>query len=229
MQPRVAVVLFNLGGPDRPEAITALPAEPVPRPRHSARAILHPAVACPRSSPDRRVRPATGELCAAGWPVAVARADASNRPSPWLPCCRNWMQSASSRCAIGIRSAMQVIQSVRDWSPDEVVLLPLYPQYSTTTTGSSLRRGGRLRRARAWSADDIALCCYPTDAQYIAATVRRCVNAYDEARAQLDPAIPLRVLFSAHGLPETIVRRGDPYQWQIEQTVAAHPGVAPGE
>jgi len=29
------------------------------------------------------------------------------------------------------------------------------------------------------------------------------------------------VLFSAHGLPEVIIRRGDPYQWQIEQTVAA--------
>ena len=35
------------------------------------------------------------------------------------------------------------------------------------------------------------------------------------------PEVPLRILFSAHGLPESIVRRGDPYQWQVEQTVAA--------
>ena len=45
--------------------------------------------------------------------------------------------------------------------------------------------------------------------------------AYDRARADLDPAIPLRVLFSAHGLPEVIIKSGDPYQWQVEQTVAA--------
>ena len=45
-------------------------------------------------------------------------------------------------------------------------------------------------------------------------------RAWDEARAALDPAIPLRVLFSAHGLPESIVTAGDPYQWQVEQSVA---------
>ena len=39
--------------------------------------------------------------------------------------------------------------------------------------------------------------------------------------AELDGRVPLRVLFSAHGLPETIVKRGDPYQFQIERTVAA--------
>jgi ferrochelatase len=44
---------------------------------------------------------------------------------------------------------------------------------------------------------------------------------YDHARAALDPAVPLRVLFSAHGLPEVIIQRGDPYQWQVEHTVAA--------
>ena len=45
-------------------------------------------------------------------------------------------------------------------------------------------------------------------------------QAYDSARAELPNEVPLRVLFSAHGLPEVIVRSGDPYQWQIEQTVA---------
>ncbi len=37
--------------------------------------------------------------------------------------------------------------------------------------------------------------------------------------AELDGKVPLRVLFSAHGLPETIVKTGDPYQFQIERTV----------
>jgi len=44
--------------------------------------------------------------------------------------------------------------------------------------------------------------------------------SFERARAALDPAIPLRVLFSAHGLPEVIVKAGDPYQFQVERTVA---------
>jgi ferrochelatase len=46
-------------------------------------------------------------------------------------------------------------------------------------------------------------------------------DAHDRARAELPEGVKLRILFSAHGLPETIVRQGDPYQWQVEQTVAA--------
>ena len=46
-------------------------------------------------------------------------------------------------------------------------------------------------------------------------------RAYTDARAALDPAVPLRILFSAHGLPESIVKAGDPYQFQVERTVAA--------
>ena len=53
------------------------------------------------------------------------------------------------------------------------------------------------------------------------ATAARVKAEYGQARAALDPAVPLRVLFSAHGLPEIIIQRGDPYQWQIEHTVAA--------
>ena len=48
----------------------------------------------------------------------------------------------------------------------------------------------------------------------------RCWIARGSRRAsELDPSVPLRVLFSAHGLPERSCARGDPYQWQIEQTV----------
>ena len=51
-------------------------------------------------------------------------------------------------------------------------------------------------------------------------------DAYAKARAELPADVPLRVLFSAHGLPESIVKAGDPYQWQVEQTVAAVVGAA---
>jgi ferrochelatase len=69
-------------------------------------------------------------------------------------------------------------------------------------------------------AQTTTVCCYPDDNAYVAATVALLDHSWQQMRSQLDASVPLRVLFSAHGLPETIVLRGDPYQWQIEQTVA---------
>jgi ferrochelatase len=117
--------------------------------------------------------------------------------------------------------SLETARAVKAWAPDEVVLLPLYPQFSTTTTGSSLTAWRTAAARVGLVALTVSLCCYPTDTDYIAATAARVREAYDRARAELDPAVTLRVLFSAHGLPEAIVRAGDPYQWQIEQTVAA--------
>ncbi len=112
-------------------------------------------------------------------------------------------------------------RAVKAWGPDEIVLLPLYPQYSTTTTGSSLDAWRKAACDAALVADVAALCCYPDDADFAAATAAGVQDGWRAARAALDPAVPLRVLFSAHGLPEAIVRAGDPYQWQIGRTVAA--------
>ena len=219
MRPRVAVVLFNLGGPDRPEAIRPFllnlfrdPA--ILRVPFFIRPLLAQVIM--RS----RLRPATANYALLGGrsPLLEITEQQANALTAALP-------ELDAKCFIAMRYwhpfSDAAIQSVRAWSPDEVVLLPLYPHYSTTTTGSSLSawREGAARHGLA--VQTTALCCYPTDSGYIAATARLLRKAYDEARTQLDAAIPLRVLFSAHGLPETIVRHGDPYQWQIEQTVAA--------
>jgi ferrochelatase len=128
------------------------------------------------------------------------------------------------RCFIAMRYwhplSEATAKAVYAWRPDEVILLPLYPQYSTTTTGSSLTAWHAAATRVGLVADTIALCCYATDVDYVAATARLLQTACDAARAELAPATQMRVLFSAHGLPEKIVQRGDPYQWQIEQTVA---------
>ena len=97
----------------------------------------------------------------------------------------------------------ETAQAVRDWQPDEVVLLPLYPHYSTTTTGSSLTAWREAAARAGLVADTVTVCCYPTDAGYVATTTALLRAEYDAARARLDPAVRLRVLFSAHGLPET--------------------------
>ena len=93
-------------------------------------------------------------------------------------------------------------------------MLPLYPQFSTTTTGSSLaawrkvyRGGGRVRAA----------CCYFDQDAFIEAHVRRIEETYAAAGRPDN----LRLLFSAHGLPERVIQGGDPYQWQVEQTCKA--------
>jgi len=107
---------------------------------------------------------------------------------------------------------------VKAWNPDEVFLLPLYPQFSTTTSGSSLS-DWRDAAARAGLARKVTtLCCWFADQGFVDATAAMLKKALAEARAQTDT--PIRVLFSAHGLPESIVKKGDPYQFQVEQTVA---------
>ena len=127
-----------------------------------------------------------------------------------------------SRCFIAMRywrpTSDEAVRAVKAWAPDAIVLLPLYPQFSTTTTGSSLTawreaaaQGGLARPTR-------AIESYPTADGLIAAIA-------GAVRAELDPGSAgtgeFRVLFSAHGLPLKIVRNGDPYPRQVEATAAA--------
>ncbi|HEY5210799.1 MAG TPA: ferrochelatase, partial [Stellaceae bacterium] len=106
---------------------------------------------------------------------------------------------------------------VREWGAEEILLLPLYPQFSTTTTGSSLADWHRAARAAGLTVPTRALCCYPEEAGFIAAIaaeVRPILRAWRGSDKK-------RILFSAHGLPRRIVAKGDPYAWQVERTVAA--------
>ena len=108
----------------------------------------------------------------------------------------------------------RVAVEVAAWRPDRVVLLPLYPQFSTTTTGSSLAAWRRAAATAGIDAPTVSVCCYPEVSEFIAAHARL-------VRYELEAAGPARVLFSAHGLPERIIARGDPYRWQVERTAAA--------
>ena len=111
----------------------------------------------------------------------------------------------------------QTARAVAGFAPDRVVLLPLYPQFSTTTTGSSLAAWHRAMAAAGITVPTRGVCCYPCEPGLVAALAGRVADGYRTAKAHGPP----RVLFSAHGLPKKIVDAGDPYQWQIEQTAAA--------
>ena len=110
--------------------------------------------------------------------------------------------------------AKQTAREVKAFAPDEIFLLPLYPQFSTTTTGSSLKNWERTARKEGIQVPVKTLCC---DQGFIRALAQSVRSSYLEAQKYGKP----RVLFSAHGLPEKIIKAGDPYQDQCEKTVAA--------
>lgn len=209
---KTAVVLFNLGGPDRPEAVQpflqnlfsdpAIIGAPGPIRWLLARFI------------SRRRAPVAREIYAQLGgrspilPNTEAQADA--------------LQSAlgdGSKLFIAMRYWHPLIEetakAVKDWAPERIVLLPLYPQFSTTTTESSFAAWDKAAAAIGLAVPTARLCCYPDDPGFIAASARLLAKTLDLAGG------PSRILFSAHGLPKRIVAKGDPYPWQVERTAEA--------
>jgi len=106
---------------------------------------------------------------------------------------------------------------VKAFDPARIILLPLYPQFSTTTTGSSFGAWRKAAAAIGLTAPTRTVCCYPTEAGFIAES-QRLIQA---ELATLEGDAPIRMLYSAHGLPKKIVAGGDPYQAQVEMTAGA--------
>ncbi len=217
--PRVAIVLFNLGGPDRPEAIrpflTNLFTDPaILRVPFFVRPILARVIA------RARLAPATANYALLGGRSPLL--ELTERQATAL---ETALPELNAKCFIAMRYwhpfSLATARAVRAWAPDEIVLLPLYPQFSTTTTGSSLIAWRNAAARAGLVAPVSSLCCWPDETAYAHITASIVKQTWSSARATLDSAVPLRVLFSAHGLPEKIVRAGDPYQWQVEKTVRA--------
>ena len=215
---RVAIVLFNLGGPDCPEAIKPFllnlfrdPA--ILRVPPFVRPILARVIA------RARVKPATENYAILGGksPLLELTQDQARALDADLA-----SSGIEAKCFIAMRYwhpfSDEAAREVKAWGPDELLLLPLYPQFSTTTTGSSLIAWREAAVQAGLAKKVTTLCCWFGDAGYISATAAIVRRALDEARAA--SSVPVRVLFSAHGLPEVIVQNGDPYQYQVESTVA---------
>ena len=213
---RIAVVLFNLGGPDdqasvrpflfnlfRDPAIIGLP-DPV-------RTWLAGLISSRRETSAQ----ANYALMGGGSPLlaetrkqAAALEQALTTRSP----------GDTVRTFIAMRYwsplTGQTAADVAAFAPDEIVLLPLYPQFSTTTTESSLKAW---REAYAGPGVSRTVCCYPQAPGWIETQAAAVRAAHLAAGDQ-----PVRVLFSAHGIPESLIaKKGDPYQEQVEATCAA--------
>ena len=108
--------------------------------------------------------------------------------------------------------AKDVIKDVQLYSPDEIILMPLYPQYSAATSGSSIKEWKDVCKKNNYRVKTSTICCYPTDQNFINAHTKEIIKKIKDLKN-------FKLIFSAHGLPEKNIKKGDPYQWQVEQSV----------
>lgn len=108
----------------------------------------------------------------------------------------------------------EVAAQVKDFAPDQIVLLPLYPQFSTTTTQSSFDNWVKTAARIKLDVPTKRICCYPTEPGFVKAQTQLLMEAIASAQQSDEP---VRVLFSAHGLPKKIVDgKKDPYPDHVE-------------
>jgi len=213
---RIAVVLFNLGGPDDQASVKPF----------LFNLFNDPAII---GLPGLFRTPLARLISSRRETTAQANYALMGGGSPLLPETRK--QAAALETALSARLPAEEVRTfiaMRYWSPlteetavdvaaygpDEIVLLPLYPQFSTTTTESSLRRWAEVY---AGSGASRTVCCYPQGEGWIAAQAEAVRTTLADAAGR-----PVRVLFSAHGIPESLIsKKGDPYQEQVETTCAA--------
>jgi ferrochelatase len=213
---KIAIILFNLGGPDSLDAV-----QPFLRNLFGDPAILRlpslirrplASLLARRRTPKARdiyakiggSSPILGQTEAQARALEEALGQDDGKGHEWRAyvCMRYWHPMTDA-----------VVRSVKRFAPDRIVLLPLYPQFSTTTTASSFQAWND---AATFKVPTRSIESYPTEPGFIDASVELVKQGLAEAGAG-----PKRVLFSAHGLPERIVKAGDPYQAQIEQTADA--------
>lgn len=216
MKKRVAVVLFNLGGPDELEAVQpflfnlffdpAIIRLPL---------VLRWIVARYISKKRAPVAQDIYEKIGGKSPIVDLTAQQADALEAALT------GVGEVKCFMAMRywhpMSLQAAEQVKEFAPDEIILLPLYPQYSTTTTGSSLKEWKRAAKFVGIDAITQSICCYPTNAGWIEAQV----DLISQKMKMVAKPDQLRILFSAHGLPKKIVDGGDPYVWQVSQTVKA--------
>ena len=125
-------------------------------------------------------------------------------------------QNNEYKCFVVMRCwhprAEVVIKDVINYNPNEIILMPLYPQYSAATSGSSIKEWNDICAKNSFKVKTSTICCYPTDENFVKAHK-------EEILKKIENLENFKLIFSAHGLPEKNIKKGDPYQWQVEQSV----------
>ncbi len=209
-----AIILFNLGGPDKIENV-----EPFLFNLFNDPAILN--------LPTFLRYPLAKLISKRRAPIAKKIYEELGGSSPILKLTKEQSKALEIKlnqtrtkneykCFIVMRCwnprAKDVIKEVQLYGPEEVVLMPLYPQYSAATTGSSIKEWKDICKKNNYKVKTSTICCYPTDQNFINAHTREIVKKTQDLANY-------KLIFSAHGLPEKNIKKGDPYQWQVEQSV----------
>ena len=214
-----AIVLFNLGGPDRPQSVRPFlfnlfndPA--IIRLPSPLRWLLAHAIAWRRAPKARAIYDQLG----GGSPLLA------NTVAQALALSRACKDPGSVKDFVSMRYWNPLTpvsaRAVKEMAPERVVLLPLYPQFSTTTTRSSHLAWMQEAARQGLDCPHHLVCCYPTLRGFVVALASLAREGMIEARAKAPGARAL-VIFSAHGLPKRIVDAGDPYQAQVEASAVA--------
>ncbi len=210
-----AVILFNLGGPDKLESV-----EPFLFNLFNDPEIL--------SIPSIFRYPLAKFISKRRAPIAKNIYREIGNRSPILELTQQQAMSLEKslttkgnyKCFVVMRCwnprATDVIKKVKEFNPEEIILLPLYPQFSAATSGSSINEWNDLCKKENYKVKTKTICCYPTENNFVeshANLIKKTLKNIENKNFKL--------LFSAHGLPEIKIKKGDPYQWQVEESVNA--------
>jgi len=208
-----AVILFNLGGPDKLESV-----EPFLFNLFNDPAII--------SIPSIFRYPLAKFISKRRTPIAKNIYKEIGNKSPILEFTQdqakslenNLLKKGDYKCFVVMRCwhprASDVIKKVREYNPEEIILLPLYPQFSASTSGSSINEWNNLCKKENYNIKTKTICCYPTENSFIESHI----NLIKKTLKNLENN-NFKLIFSAHGLPESKIKKGDPYQWHVEETV----------
>jgi len=209
-----AVILFNLGGPDKIENV-----EPFLFNLFNDPAILN--------LPFLLRYPLAKLISNRRAPIAKKIYEELGGASPILKLTEEQSRSLETKlnqtdtkteykCFIVMRCwhprAKDSIKEVQLFNPEEVILMPLYPQYSAATSGSSIKEWNDICKKNNYNIKTSTICCYPTDHNFINAHSKEIIKKIKDLKN-------FKLIFSAHGLPKKNIKKGDPYQWQVEQSV----------
>jgi len=188
-----AVILFNLGGPDKLESV-----EPFLFNLFNDPAII--------SIPSIFRYPLAKFISKKRAPIAKNIYKEIGNKSPILELTQDQAKSLENnlltkgdfRCFVVMRCwhprAFDVIKKVKEYNPEEIILLPLYPQFSASTSGSSINEWKDLCKKENYKVKTKTICCYPTENNFIeshANLVKKIIKNLENKNFKL--------LFSAHG------------------------------
>jgi ferrochelatase len=213
---KLGVVLFQLGGPDSLESVEPflynLFSDPDIIDFPFARIARQPLARIVASRRAKHVQHHYAELGGRSPLIANTMRQAEALEA-------RLRQDTDARVVVAMRYwhpyTEEAIALLERHSPTDVVLLPLYPQYSKTTTGSSFHEWGRRFQPNGWNPRVHSVEEFHEDERYIDAVCQ----AIDRTLAEFPAPAEVDFVFSAHSVPVAVIEDGDPYQRQIERTV----------